>query len=235
MLEQSFDWSREWMSEWMADPKNRGGVLCNTSQCSLSVTRLFYTQTLCRTVEALKRRLVAYWVPPRAWTFTGQAGCNRCGWGGSSSSNTLHCSVHVIPTQISVLLNIDVFYPNLKMGAVKVNNVLNFIVHLWTMKKCVLPKGETQATNSASNYSFVIFPAATSAVKCNTGPQVHNEIQNIVYFHWSWNLVHRVTQRNDIPLVCQQQCKSVEAVEVTSGCSIGFGCWKINRSWKYNI
>lgn len=133
MLEQSFDWSREWMSEWMADPKNRGGVLCNTSQCSLSVTRLFYTQTLCRTVEALKRRLVAYWVLPRAWTFTGQAGCNRCGWGGSSSSNTLHCSVHVIPTQISVLLNIDVFYPNLKMGAVKENNVLNFIVHLWTL------------------------------------------------------------------------------------------------------
>lgn len=116
----------EWMC-WMAGSNNRGGVLCNTSQCSLLVTRLFYTQTLCRIVEALKRQSVAYWVPTRASTFTGQAGCNRCGWSSSSSSNILRCSVHVVTTQRSVC---DVFFPDFNMEAVELNNILNFIVHL---------------------------------------------------------------------------------------------------------
>lgn len=79
---------RERVTEWMANSNNRGGVLCNTSQCSLLVTRLFYTRTLCRTVEALKKDV--QWLIESLKGFPGQAGCNRCGWGSSSSSSTRH-------------------------------------------------------------------------------------------------------------------------------------------------
>lgn len=50
----------------MANSNNRGGVLCNTSQCSLLVTRLFYTQTLCQIVEALKKTFSGLLSPSRA-------------------------------------------------------------------------------------------------------------------------------------------------------------------------
>lgn len=98
----------------MADSNNGCGdddddELCNMSQCSLSVATLSYMCTLCRTVEALKRRSVAY-----------RGSCKGSDPPGTAGGSTIrhperHITTHTHIYMIDEFCSVLMFYSDFKM------------------------------------------------------------------------------------------------------------------------